>query len=90
MVYMKYRPEKLYTERRKLRATDFGIPETQEFPMPDGPHVRAAESYFRYAPEDKKPLLAHRIMIKARKYGVHIHSEEILELASEYKKNHGL
>ena len=87
MAYMKYRSERLYTERRKMRSTDFGIPETREFPMPDGPHVRAAESYFRYAPDDKKPLLAHRILIKARKYGVRIHSAEILEWAANYKKN---
>ena len=87
MSYMRYGSERLYTERRKMRSTDFGIPQTREYPMPDGPHVRAAESYFRYAPDDKKPLLAHRILIKARKYGVHIHSEEVLEWAARYKKS---
>ena len=51
-----------------------------------GPHVRAAKAYFRYAPEEKKALLAHRILIKARKYGVHVRSEEILEWASKYSK----
>ena len=49
--------DKLTTEERKeLPSSDFGLPETREFPMPDAAHVRAAESYFRYAPEDKKPL----------------------------------
>ena len=49
--------DKLTTEERKeLPSSDFGLPETREFPMPDGAHVRAAEAYFRYAPEDKKSL----------------------------------
>lgn len=47
--------------------------------MPDAAHVRAAESYFRYAPEDKKKELAHRILLKARKYGVTVKSETILK-----------
>ena len=47
--------DKLNTEERcELKDEDFGIPETREFPMPDAPHVRAAEAYFRYAPEDKR------------------------------------
>ena len=51
--------DKLNTEERcELKDEDFGIPETREFPMPDAPHVRAAEAYFRYAPEDKKEELA--------------------------------
>ena len=59
--------DKLNTEERcELKDEDFGIPETREFPMPDAPHVRAAEAYFRYAPEDKKEELARRILMKAR------------------------
>ena len=54
--------------------------------MIDAPHVRAAEAYFRYAPEKSKALLAHRILIKARKYGVRIRSEEILAWAAKYGK----
>ena len=87
MAYDKQTSDRLLaSDRRKMRSTDFGIPETREFPMPDAPHVRAAEAYFRYAPEEKKALLAHRILIKARKYGVHARSEEILEWASKYSK----
>lgn len=79
--------DKLYAnERKKLRSTDFGISETREFPMPDAPHVRAAESYFRYAPEDKKAMLAHRILIKARKYGVKVHSQIIIDWAAKFEK----
>lgn len=68
-------------ERRELKDSDFGIPETREFPMPDATHVRAAEAYFRYAPEDKKPELARRILQKARKYGVTVKSTVLLEWA---------
>ena len=50
--------DKLTTEERDLLpSSDFGIPETREFPMPDAAHVRAAEAYFRYASETDKPLL---------------------------------
>ena len=51
--------------------------------MPDAPHVRAAEAYFRYAPENKKEELARRILMKARKFGVNIQSPTILEWAQE-------
>lgn len=72
-------------ERRALSDSDFGIPETRDFPMPDAIHVRAAESYFRFAPEDKKPLLAHRILQKAKQFGVDVESPTILEWAAKYK-----
>lgn len=80
--------DKLTTEERKeLPKSDFGIPENREFPMPDAVHVRAAEAYFRYASEDKKPLLAHRILLKAKKFGVDVHSEVIIGWAEKYKAN---
>ncbi len=76
--------DKLNTkERRELKDEDFGIPEIREFPMPDAPHVRAAEAYFRYASEDKKEELACRILMKARKFGVNIQSSTILGWAQE-------
>lgn len=78
--------DKLTTEERKeLPSSDFGLPETREFPMPDGAHVRAAEAYFRYAPEDKKPLLAHSILSKAEEFGVDVHSPVILGWAEKYE-----
>lgn len=52
--------------------------------MPDAAHVRAAEAYFRYAPEDKKPLLAHRILLKAKKFGVDVESSVIHSWAEKY------
>ncbi len=73
------------TTRKKLSPSDFGIPNEREFPMPDAAHVHAAESYFRYADDSKKPLLAHRILLKAKKYGVEIGSDTIREWAKKYK-----
>lgn len=74
-------------EREELKDSDFGIPETREFPMPDAAHVRAAEAYFRYAPEEKKQELAHRILLKAKKYGVTVNSDTILEWAKKDGKS---
>lgn len=72
-------------ERKQLRASDFGIPESREYPMPDAQHVHAAESYFRYASEKEKAQLAHRIMMKAKKFGVNIESSTVKEWAKKYK-----
>lgn len=72
-------------ERRELKDSDFGIPETREFPMPDAAHVRAAETYFRYAPENKKCELARRILLKAKKYGITVKSQIILNYAAGYE-----
>jgi len=79
--------DKLSTKaRKKLRSSDFGLPQEREFPMPDATHVHAAESYFRYAPEGKKPELAYRILLKAKKFGVKIESDVIQQWAAKYKK----
>lgn len=69
--------------RRKLPDSAFGIPEDREFPMPDGIHVHAAEAYFRYAPEDKKALLARNILKKAKEFGVDVESPTIHEWAEK-------
>ena len=74
-------------ERQELKDSDFGIPEIREFPMPDAVHVRAAEAYFRYARDDRKPELAHRILLKARKYGVQVQSTTICEWAKKWKNS---
>ncbi|CCZ77011.1 hypothetical protein [Alistipes finegoldii] len=61
----------------------FGIPETREFPLVDAEHVRAAEAYFRYAPDNKKAALARRILAKAAAYGVNVQSQVIRSWAEE-------
>lgn len=68
-------------ERRELPSEDFGLPERREYPMPDAAHVRAAEAYFRYCPEDLRPELARNILKFAARYGVTVRSTEVLDYA---------
>ncbi len=68
-------------ERKELPDSMFGLPERREYPMPDATHVRAAEAYFRYCPEELKPELARNILRFADKYGVDIKSPTILSFA---------
>ncbi len=77
---IKNRPNDRLTtqERHNLPESDFGIPETREFPLIDAEHIRSAEAYFRYAPEDKKAVLARRILARAAHFGVDVRSETIL------------
>ena len=70
-------------ERRDLPTEVFGLPERREYPMPDAAHVRAAEAYFRYCPEDLKPELARNILKFAREYGVDVESPTVLSYANE-------
>ena len=70
-------------ERRELPDSDYGLPERREYPMPDAAHVRAAEAYFRYCPEELRPKLARAILAKAREFGVDVQSPTILSYASE-------
>ena len=69
-------------ERRELPADMYGLPERREYPMPDAAHVRAAEAYFRYCPEDLKPKLARAILRFGQEYGMDIQSPTILQYAS--------
>lgn len=47
--------DRLSTEARdELPDTAFGIPERREFPLVNAHHVRAAEAYFRHAPDKRK------------------------------------
>lgn len=70
-------------ERKDLPDSVFGLPERREYPMPDAAHVRAAEAYFRYCPEDLKPRLAKAILERAGEYGVDIESPTVLKYASK-------
>lgn len=72
-----------YEERKELPDSVFGLPERREYPMPDAAHVRAAESYFRYCPEELRGKLAKAILTRAKQYGVDIHSPEILSYAEK-------
>ncbi len=72
-----------YEERKELPDSVCGLPERREYPMPDAAHVRAAESYFRYCPEDLKPKLARAILAKAQEFGVDVESPTILSYTEE-------
>lgn len=73
-----------YDEKKyELPDSDFGLPERREYPMPDAAHVRAAEAYFRYCPEDLKTRLARSILAKAKEFGVNVESTTIHEYAGE-------
>lgn len=76
--------DRLDTEERKtLPDSVFGLPERREYPMPDAAHVRAAESYFRYCPDDLKPKLAKAILHFASIYGVDVESPTVMSYAKE-------
>lgn len=68
-------------ERKELPDNVFGLPGRREYPMPDAPHVRAAEAYFRYCPEELKPELARNILKFAAEYGVDVESPTVREYA---------
>ena len=70
-----------YEEKKELPASVFGLPERREYPMPDAAHVRAAEAYFRYCPDDLKSKLAKAILEKAKQYGVDVESPMVLSYA---------
>lgn len=82
--FLKTSSDRLTTnERKELDDSEFGIPQLREFPMPDAAHVRAAEAYFRYAPEEYKAQLARNILTKAQQFGVHVQSPTVREWAEK-------
>ena len=72
-----------YAEKEELPTSVYGLPERREYPMPDAAQVRAAEAYFRYAPDTEKAELARNILLKAEQFGVTINSPIILEWAKK-------
>lgn len=76
--------DRLTHEERKYLPDDvYGLPERHEYPMPDAAHVRAAEAYFRYCPEELKPQLARAILKRAHEYGVDVKSPAVLSYAEQ-------
>lgn len=71
-----------YKEKEALPDSVFGLPERREYPMPDAAHVRAAEAYFRYCPDELKPRLARAIMERAAQFGVDVESPVVKQWAS--------
>ena len=71
-----------YEEKKELPDSVFGLPERREYPMHDAAHVRAAEAYFRYCPEELKPRLARAILARAKEFGVDVESPTVEEYAA--------
>ncbi|MDD6281130.1 MAG: hypothetical protein PUA76_05505 [Bacteroidales bacterium] len=71
-----------YEEKKELPDSVFGLPERREYPMPDAAHVRAAEAYFRYCPEELKPRLARAILARAKEFVVDVESPTVEEYAA--------
>lgn len=70
-------------EREEMPSSLYGLPDRREYPMPDAAHVRAAEAYFRYCPDDLKPKLARAILRFAKEYGVNVESPTVLSYAEQ-------
>ncbi len=73
-----------FEKRKDLPDNMFGLPERREYPMPDAAHVRVAEAYFRYCPEELKPRLAKAIIKRAKEYGVNVESQIIQSYAKRF------
>ena len=58
--------------RADLPDSVFGIPEDRKYPLDTEEHVRSAIKLFGHAEESKKKKLAHKIINKARKYGIDV------------------
>ncbi|WP_302590616.1 hypothetical protein [uncultured Muribaculum sp.] len=72
-----------YNQRKELPDSVFGLPQRREYPMPDAAHVRAAEAYFRYCPEQLKPQLAQAILSRAAQLDVSVESPTIRKYAGK-------
>ena len=72
-----------YRAKESLPDSVYGLPERREYPMPDAAHVRAAEAYFRYCPEDMTPRLAKAILTRAREFGVDVESPIVISYANK-------
>ncbi|MDE6334561.1 MAG: hypothetical protein K2L77_07935 [Muribaculaceae bacterium] len=72
-----------HDECKILPEDIFGLPQRREYPMPDAAHVRAAEAYFRYCPDELKSQLARAIIKRAKEYGVDVRSPAVLSYATQ-------
>lgn len=71
-----------YDQKKELPDSVFGLPERREYPMPDAAHVRAAEAYFRYCPDELKHRLDVAILQRAKLFGVDVESPVVLSYAT--------
>ena len=57
-------------ERRALKDSDFGLPETRQWPLNDEDHVRSAITNFHWCPQEKQRELAKNILKAIRRFGM--------------------
>lgn len=63
-------------DRKELKDSDFGIPETKSYPMPDKLHVMQAIRMFNHVDPKYEAELAKNIKKKAKKFGITIKVSE--------------
>ena len=57
-------------QRNKLDDSEFGLPEKRMYPLNDKAHVESAVKLFGHCPDEDKPELARRILVKAKEFGM--------------------
>ncbi len=57
-------------QRNALKDSDFGLPESRKYPMPDKEHVKLAIKFFRYAKPGEKEELAKNINKKIKAFNM--------------------
>ena len=57
-------------DRNKLPDSEFGIPETRQFPLNDVAHVKAAIRMFNHCPVEYEEKLANNIIKKIKKFNI--------------------
>jgi len=72
-LYNLYTEGKLVKEQReKLKDSDFGLPNSREYPIHDEEHTKKAIQLFSHCKEENKNELANNIFKKASKYNIKI------------------
>jgi len=58
------------TDRKNLSDSDYGLPKSKKYPMPDESHVRSAIRFFNHVDETDEAELAKNIKKKIKQYGM--------------------
>ena len=66
------------SERKELKPSQFGLPDTRSFPIHDEAHIRSAMHYFKFCPDKSKKELARNIAKAAKQHGVHISPDSLV------------
>jgi len=59
-------------DKKKLKPSDYGLPEKKKFPMPDADHVKAAIRMFNHVDKKDEVELARNINKKIKAFGVEV------------------